>query len=112
MRRIPLSQGKTALIDDEDYNLVRRYQWHAHRVPRRRLAHQFYAAHNPPSGRKILMHNLILHASEGMVVDHINFDGLEIGGRTFGLSATPRMWRTESNPDSGRESLREGLRAP
>jgi len=28
-REIPLSQGKVAIVDDEDYELVSRYKWHA-----------------------------------------------------------------------------------
>ena len=77
MREIRLTQDKVALVDDEDFELVSRYKWHAHRVTRRTLCDQYYVAHNPPGGRKILLHNLIMHPPPGMVVDHLNFDGLD-----------------------------------
>jgi hypothetical protein len=32
-KEIELTQGKVAIVDDEDYELVSRYKWHAvHRV--------------------------------------------------------------------------------
>lgn len=32
MKEIPLTQGKVALIDDEDYSLVSGYRWHAEKM--------------------------------------------------------------------------------
>lgn len=103
MKRIPLSQGKVALVDDEDYDRLRRLPWHAHRVGRRTLADQFYAAHNPPSGVKIMMHNVILKPPEGYVVDHINFDGLD--NRRANLRIVSR---SENAKHREAPSLREG----
>jgi HNH endonuclease len=68
---IPLSQGQSALVDDEDFEWLSKYKW------------GFYGpknyAQNGARNRKpqtILMHRLILDAPKGLVVDHIDGNGL------------------------------------
>lgn len=77
MLQIPLSQNKSALIDDEDAELILRYQWHAIRVNPRK---SFYARTVLWSiGRRywrVRMQNLILPPPEGFLVDHKDGDGL------------------------------------
>lgn len=71
---IRLTQGKVAIIDDEDLPLVSQHKWYAHACRR-----TFYATTNivVPGKRTILrMHRLILAAKPGQEVDHIDGDGL------------------------------------
>ncbi len=76
MREIQLTQGKVALVDDEDYELASRFRWYVERK-----ANGWYARRNirRPDGRKakILLHRAILGAEPGVGVDHINRDGLD-----------------------------------
>jgi hypothetical protein len=66
MREIPLTQGKVALIDDEDYEWLAGLRWH--------YANVGYAK----SSRLGYMHRLILCISDGTaVVDHVNGDKLD-----------------------------------
>jgi hypothetical protein len=67
MRKIKLSQGRYALIDDADYELVSKYKWHYLKIG--------YAASKSSVG--IYMHRLIQNPPKGMVVDHINGDTLD-----------------------------------
>lgn len=67
MKTIPLTQGKIALVDDADYELVMRFKWSAHCIKGK-----FYAVTN--SGR-LHMHRLI-SGVPGRNVDHKNGDGL------------------------------------
>lgn len=60
MKAIPLSQGKFALIDDEDFDLVSKYRWHCNGG---------YAKCG-----NILTHRLILGLGNGTLTDHINWD--------------------------------------
>jgi len=72
---IPLSQGKYALIDEEDLPLVEGHHWYA-----MRNRNSFYALRKVgPScaRRKIWMHRVIVNAKEDSQVDHINGDGLD-----------------------------------
>lgn len=77
MKEIPLTQGKVALVDDEDYSLVMQYKWHANRN-----YNTFYAAHNiylRPNvrERRLVMHRLIMNPPGHMQIDHINHNGLD-----------------------------------
>lgn len=71
VRYIPLTKGKYAIVDAEDYPELAQYRWHAHV---RKDGGMCYAVRN--SGRKtIMMHRQIMKPPEGMVVDHINHNG-------------------------------------
>lgn len=75
MKTIPLTQGKVTLVDDEDYEELNRYKWHAHSN-----SYTFYARRNVPIGNgkrtTILMHRVILGIPPGILVDHWDHNGL------------------------------------
>jgi hypothetical protein len=75
MIKIPLSQGKYAVIDDNDYQLVSKHKWYTKNCTR-----IFYARTNLHIGRNrrsiLYMHRLIMDAPKEMQVDHIDNDGL------------------------------------
>lgn len=74
MKLIPLTKGKFAKVDDEDFDLVNKYKWH--------LSSNGYAKYakklDEPVGKKtrkiISMHRLILGQDDPMWIDHINHD--------------------------------------
>jgi hypothetical protein len=72
---IPLSKGKFAIIDREDLEFVMRYKWHC------RISGKYkstYYAHSGSGGvLGIKMHTYILNCPAGMIVDHINGNGLD-----------------------------------
>lgn len=73
MKSIPLSQGKFALVDDEDFDYQNQWKWSAQK-------HQntFYAVRHP-AGKKnetIYMHREIMKTPAGMLTDHIDHNGL------------------------------------
>lgn len=69
MKKIPLSQGKVALVDDEDYEwLIQQGKWSYNRK-------KGYAFHK--KGRTIAyMHAEIVNTPVGMDTDHIDGNGL------------------------------------
>ena len=75
-RRIPLTQGKFAIVDPEDYDGLIGHKWFAMRSRR-----GFYAIRmvTKKNGRrkKIRMHRQILNAPADKLVDHINHNGLD-----------------------------------
>lgn len=77
MIRIPLTKGQYALIDDEDYNLVKCYTWYAERSNSIR---EFYYAstHIKLNGKQttLKMHRIITHAQTGELIDHKDGNGL------------------------------------
>jgi hypothetical protein len=73
-KTIPLSQGKFALVDDEDYEFLNQWKWCAHKNKN----NVFYVERNEliPKRKIIKMHRVIMNAPIGMEVDHIDRDGL------------------------------------
>ena len=75
MREIALSQGKTAIVDNQDYDELAQYKWRAYKD-----RHTWYAMRNTPrgAGRRtvVQMHRQILGAGPGQQVDHWDGDGL------------------------------------
>ncbi len=76
MKKIILTQGKTALVDDDDFDRLCAHRWYAHKS---RTGSAWYAHRNISIGGKqttILMHREILGFPDGQV-DHVNMDGLD-----------------------------------
>lgn len=73
---IPLSSGAHALVDDADFPIVAAFHWHENHKGRR--TSYAYSAKNINGVRhQYIMHRLILTVPKGMVVDHINRNGLD-----------------------------------
>lgn len=69
-RLIPLTRGKFAMVDAEDYPRLSRYTWFAEGTDE-----NCYAARKE-GGKSIKMHREIMRAPDHLVVDHIDHDGL------------------------------------
>lgn len=72
---VPLTRGRTAIIDAADVPLVDGVLWTC-----RATRHNFYAVRLVQDGSKrklICMHRLIMNAPPSMLVDHINADSLD-----------------------------------
>lgn len=71
MKKIPLTQGKFAIVDDADYERLSKWKWRAdfkgYAVRERRLR-------DGVGGRTIRMHREIMEPAEGLQVEHINGD--------------------------------------
>lgn len=67
------------LVDDEDIELVEQFSWYAFHVHGKNLWYALSHFDNPETGKKsqVRMHRLILKPSMGMLVDHVNGDGLD-----------------------------------
>lgn len=65
MKKIPLTKGKYALVDDQDYKKVNELKWY--------FEHG-YARHSNPV---LYMHRFILQAKKGQICDHKNGNKLD-----------------------------------
>jgi len=78
MKKIPLTQGQFALVDDGDYAYLMQWKWYAHWD-----TNTFYAVRKSPktgpgdSRQLIRMHREILKAGKGQMVDHMDGNGLD-----------------------------------
>jgi hypothetical protein len=64
-----------ALVDDEDVERLKAYNWGLQRQHNSRYAYG-YLPGATPSKRRVLMHNLIMDTPSGMECDHVDLDGL------------------------------------
>lgn len=89
--RVPLTQGKFALVDDEDFGWICKYKW------------QYGGGGYPMRGVNlgnrnfitVYMHRLIMRAQPDEQVDHVNSDTLD--NRRMNLriaSRTQNRWNT------------------
>ena len=71
MKEIPLTQGKVALVDDEDFEELSKHKWYFHNG---------YALRNDyrkETPTKIMMHRAILGITDSRMGDHINGNTLD-----------------------------------
>lgn len=76
MKEIQLTQGKVALVDDEDFDWVNQFNWCAQGTKGKRNRQRFYAARRKGS-HLILLHRWLLNAEETQEVDHKNHNSLD-----------------------------------
>jgi hypothetical protein len=74
MKEIPLTKGKVALVDDEDFEEVSKVTWYLVKIRNTCYAHGYV---KPPSKKMEYMNRLILKTPEDMETDHINGNGLD-----------------------------------
>jgi len=70
-KEIELTRGLVALVDDEDFDELSKFNWHA-----MKSRSNFYASRRA-SGKVIRMHNMIVPPPDGFLVDHINKNSLD-----------------------------------
>ena len=70
-KKIPLTQGKVALVDDDDFEWINQWKWYC--------SHDYAARPYGkwPHQHKIWMHREINHTPDGYETDHINNNSLD-----------------------------------
>lgn len=79
-KKIGLTRGKYAIVDDEDFEEMNKFKWYAQKIRK-----DYYACRTPhlkmEDGKQIkktiLMHRAIINCKKGLIVDHINHDSLD-----------------------------------
>ena len=71
MKEIQLTQGKVALVDDEDYEYLNKFKWNAYEC-----GNTFYARRSITVSKNkqtvIYMHRFIMKPNKAMVIDHLD----------------------------------------
>lgn len=87
MIKIPLTQGRYAIIDDDDSEVVSQYDWYYN--------DGYAKAYH--KGKRLRMHRLIMKANKGQYVDHINHNTLDNRKENLRLCT-----RKENNRNQGK----------
>jgi hypothetical protein len=88
---IPLTRGKTAIIDAADVDLVKDYNWSAMPTDD---PEKWYAYNG--GNRRIRLQQVILPAPKGFITDHKNRDGLDC--RRSNLRIATRQQNSQNKP--------------
>lgn len=75
-RTMLLTRGQVVLVDDDDYMWLSQWKWSADSNGNRWYAIRMVKTEEGQD-KKIYMHRQILNAPPGVLVDHINHDGLD-----------------------------------
>ena len=68
MKNIPLTKGKFAIVDDDDFEWLSKWKW---------FVNGRYASRSINKHQQITMHREIMHTPDDMETDHINRNGLD-----------------------------------
>jgi hypothetical protein len=100
MKIITLTQGKEAIVDDSDFDLLSQWNWYAVNNSDR----GFYAVANMEPGKPTRMHRFLLSINDPKIfVDHINHNGLDnqrVNLRTCTRLQNQRNRRSNKNSSS------------
>jgi hypothetical protein len=107
MKMIPISKGFEVLVDDEDFERLQRYRWFVNERGPCRHAYRCWMK-NGVKGR-IYLHREILGAPSGMVVDHINGNGLDNRRINLRLCTQKQNRRNQRKPARGKTSSYKGV---
>lgn len=109
MKRIPLTQGKFAIVSDADYAFLSQWKWCLHRTKGKE-----YACRNSPrpNRRTITMHRVVLERKLGHsrfdLVDHRDTNGLNNQRRNLRSATTSQ--NHQNRVKSGGRSQFKGVR--
>jgi hypothetical protein len=78
-RKIPLTQGKFAIVDQQDYERIAKYKWHVAKHGRSYYAQRGTGSAKSGKRKKhlVMMHREILRVGDDLLVDHKNQNSLD-----------------------------------
>jgi hypothetical protein len=94
-REIRLTQGKVAIVDDEDFRRLSCYNWYAHRA-----GNKWYAERKK-NRKTVKMHHAILGISGGLEVDHQDGNGLRNTRDNLRLATKSQNAQNKKKPCGG-----------
>lgn len=103
MQSIVLSQGKVALVDNEDYIELSKYKWY--------VGARGYAIRHPKMMKgvrrgHIAMHRVIMNAPEGMEVDHKDGDRLNNQKSNLRICTRKQNLHNQKTPKNNKSGYR------
>lgn len=77
MKKILLTQGQIALVDDEDFDFINQWKWYYEKKNRNNTGYAIRTVKINGKRKRLYMHRVLLKAPDGMEVDHKNMNGID-----------------------------------
>ncbi len=101
MKEIQLTQGKYAMVDDEDYEKLRQYKWGAIQKAGGLWYARRYVYCGVKKYKQIYMHREITSIAEGILIDHKDRNGLNNQKDNLRLCTVKQnCWNSRSRENS------------
>ena len=75
-KKIPLSKGKFAIVDDDDFEYLSQWGWCVQSAGRDKRHYAIRTVHTKGKTSTVRMHRVIMSARRGSQIDHIDGNGL------------------------------------
>lgn len=107
MRKIALTQGYIAIVDNADYKFLARWKWHACVCPKNIYAMR---SQHLPNGkcRHIMMHRVINKTPARFETDHVNGNGLDNRRKNL-MTVTKSQNQAKRKPNANCRSKHKGV---
>ncbi len=97
-KQIPLTQGKFTLVDDDVYEWASQHKWHA--LHKNGIFYAIRGVAAGPTRRPVRLHREIMNAAKGVLVDHINGNGLDNRRENLRLASNAENLRNRGSTAS------------
>ncbi len=108
VKKVPLTKGQFALVDDEDFERINQFKWFA-----KEDGKTFYAKrHVRKNGHKIglSMANVIMGVPHGVIVDHIDQNGLNNTRQNLRVCTKGQNQRNRRKPSHNTSGFKGAVR--
>jgi hypothetical protein len=102
MKLIPLTQGRFAQVDDEDFEELNKHKWSYD-------SSNGYPKKNSYAGKERYMHRIVMNAEKGHQVDHRDRDKLNNQKINLRFSTQPQNTWNTTKPISALTSIYKGV---
>lgn len=112
MKQIQLSQGRVALVDDEDFEKLNQYKWCANKIRKTYYATTYWGIKKSGSYGHLTMHRLILNITDGKIlIDHRDNNGLNNQKKNLRIATTSQNAMNSGANKSGTSKYKGVSRA-
>ena len=109
IRLIPLSKFKFAIVDENDYDHLNKFNWHARLSSNAWYAVRCARLSDKQKNSLVWMHKKIIKAPRGMFIDHRNHNGLDNRKANLRLATRPQNMQNRRRRKIGCTSKFKGV---
>lgn len=108
MKRVPVNKGKYfAIVDNEDYDWICKFTWTIAGKKQRQGKYARTVIYRLDGSREeVYMHRMIMKATRGTLVDHLNMNGLDNRKSNLRLCTTAQNSMNRKVPKSNRSGYK------